>query len=62
MNRKFAAGLLTALLYAQGLLGFAGVATVLLKDRANAAAAAGEVQPAQATAHRASPLRLDGRA
>jgi hypothetical protein len=37
MNRKFAAAVLSALLYAQGLLGFAGLATVLLKDRAHAA-------------------------
>jgi hypothetical protein len=36
MNRKFAAAVLSALLYAQGLLGFAGVAAVLLKDRAQA--------------------------
>ncbi|MBA3446347.1 MAG: hypothetical protein H0T56_01825 [Pseudaminobacter sp.] len=34
MNSKFAAGALSALLYCQGLLGFAGMATVLLKDRA----------------------------
>jgi hypothetical protein len=32
MNRKFAASVLSVLLYAQGLLCFAGVATVLLKD------------------------------
>ncbi|MEP6563533.1 MAG: hypothetical protein ABJB10_00255 [Mesorhizobium sp.] len=37
MKTKFAASVLSALLYAQGLLGFAGVATVLLKDRAHAA-------------------------
>jgi hypothetical protein len=36
MNSKFAAGALTALIYFQGLLGFAGVATVLLKERADA--------------------------
>ncbi|PAP99433.1 MAG: hypothetical protein E5Y88_13275 [Mesorhizobium sp.] len=36
MNTKFAASVLSALLYAQGLLGFAGLATVLLKDRAYA--------------------------
>jgi heme A synthase len=36
MNSKFAACALTALIYFQGLLGFAGVATVLLKDRAAA--------------------------
>jgi len=38
MNRKFIAGLLAALLYAQGLLGFAGLATVLMKGHAQAAA------------------------
>lgn len=37
MKTKLAASVLTALLYAQGLLGFAGLATVLLKDRAHAA-------------------------
>ena len=31
MNRKLAASVLSALLYAQGLLGFAGTAAVLLK-------------------------------
>ncbi|CCV05012.1 conserved exported hypothetical protein [Mesorhizobium metallidurans STM 2683] len=36
MNTKFAASVLSALLYAQGLLGFAGLVTVLLKDRAQA--------------------------
>jgi hypothetical protein len=36
MNTKYAASVLSALLYAQGLLGFAGLATVLLKDRAHA--------------------------
>jgi len=36
MKTKFAASMLSALLYAQGLLGFAALATVLLKDRANA--------------------------
>jgi hypothetical protein len=34
MNTKFAATVLSALLYAQGLLGFAALATVLLKERA----------------------------
>ncbi|WP_217572896.1 hypothetical protein [Mesorhizobium sp. GbtcB19] len=34
MNTKFAASVLSALLYAQGLLGFAALATVLLKERA----------------------------
>jgi hypothetical protein len=37
MKRKFAASVLSALLYAQGLLGFAALATVLLRDRAHAA-------------------------
>lgn len=37
MNRKRAAATLSALLYAQGLLGFAGLAAVLMKDRAEAA-------------------------
>ena len=36
MKTKSAATVLSALLYAQGLLGFAGLATVLLKDRAHA--------------------------
>ncbi|CCV11169.1 hypothetical protein [Mesorhizobium sp. STM 4661] len=36
MNTKFAASVLSALLYAQGLLGFVGLVTVLLKDRAQA--------------------------
>ncbi|WP_181183680.1 MULTISPECIES: hypothetical protein [unclassified Mesorhizobium] len=34
MNTKFAASVLSALLYAQGLLGFAALATVLMKERA----------------------------
>lgn len=37
MKTKLAASVLSALLYAQGLLGFAGVATILFKDRAHAA-------------------------
>jgi hypothetical protein len=36
MRTKFAASVLSALLYAQGLLGFAGLASALLKDRAHA--------------------------
>lgn len=36
MNSKFAVVVLTALLYGQGLLGLAGVVTVLLRDRAQA--------------------------
>jgi hypothetical protein len=36
MKTKSAASLLSALLYTQGLLGFAALATVLLKDRAHA--------------------------
>lgn len=39
MKTKFAAAILSTLLYAQGLLGFAALATVVLKDRANAAEA-----------------------
>ncbi len=34
MRSNFASAVLTALLYTQGLLGLAGVATVMLKDRA----------------------------
>ena len=36
MKMKFAASVLSVLLYAQGLLGFAALATVLLKERAHA--------------------------
>ncbi|WP_210238294.1 hypothetical protein, partial [Mesorhizobium sp. M2E.F.Ca.ET.209.01.1.1] len=36
MKTKFAASVLFALLYAQGLLGFAALASVLLKERAHA--------------------------
>ncbi|MCA0275643.1 MAG: hypothetical protein LCH86_06545 [Proteobacteria bacterium] len=36
MKTQFAASVLSALLYAQGLLGFAAVATILLKDHAHA--------------------------
>ncbi|AZO52728.1 MULTISPECIES: hypothetical protein [unclassified Mesorhizobium] len=36
MKTKFAASVLSALLYAQGLLGFAALASVLLKERAHA--------------------------
>ncbi|WP_421916009.1 hypothetical protein [Mesorhizobium sp.] len=36
MRRRFAASVLSALLYAQGLLGFAGLATLLLRDHAHA--------------------------
>jgi hypothetical protein len=36
MKTKFAASVLSALLYAQGLLGFAALASVLLKDHAQA--------------------------
>lgn len=35
MTTKSAASVLSALLYAQGLLGFAALATVLLKERAH---------------------------
>ncbi|MBN9242010.1 MAG: hypothetical protein J0I98_04375 [Mesorhizobium sp.] len=34
MNRKRAAAVLSALLYAQGLLGFAGLAALLMKAHA----------------------------
>ncbi|MDX8445604.1 hypothetical protein [Mesorhizobium captivum] len=36
MKTTLAASVLSALLYAQGLLGFAALATVLLKERAHA--------------------------
>lgn len=36
MKKNIAGSVLAALLYAQGLLGFAGLASVLLKDRAHA--------------------------
>ncbi|KAA3447203.1 hypothetical protein C7I87_28605 [Mesorhizobium sp. SARCC-RB16n] len=36
MKATFAASVLSALLYAQGLLGFAALASVLLKERAHA--------------------------
>ncbi|WP_198021659.1 hypothetical protein [Mesorhizobium sp. WSM3224] len=36
MKTKFAASVLSALLYAQGLLGFAALATVLLREHAQA--------------------------
>lgn len=36
MNTKLAASVLSALLYAQGLLGFAALATALLKEPARA--------------------------
>ena len=42
-RRKFAAAVLSTLLYAQGLLGFAGIATVLMKEHAHA-----ETNPASA--------------
>jgi hypothetical protein len=38
-RRKLAAAVLSTLLYAQGLLGFAGLATVLMKEHAHAATA-----------------------
>lgn len=37
MRTKYVAAALSALLYTQGLLGFAAIAAVLLKDRAHAA-------------------------
>ncbi|WP_108723032.1 hypothetical protein [Mesorhizobium sp. ORS 3428] len=45
MKTKFAASVLSALLYAQGLLGFAALASVLLKERAHAEIAAGSDMP-----------------
>ncbi|AZO11260.1 MULTISPECIES: hypothetical protein [unclassified Mesorhizobium] len=45
MKTKFAASVLSALLYAQGLLGFAALATVLLKDRAHAELSASAEMP-----------------
>ncbi|AZO60949.1 MAG: hypothetical protein E5X23_06910 [Mesorhizobium sp.] len=45
MKTKFAASVLSALLYAQGLLGFAALATVLLKERAHAEIAASAEMP-----------------
>jgi hypothetical protein len=50
MNRKFAASVLSVLLYAQGLLGFAGVAAVLLKDRARTGQAVASISVAPAGA------------
>jgi hypothetical protein len=55
MKTKFAISVLSALLYAQGLLGFAGLATVLLRDRAEAA------ETMQPDAMSASELRLFAR-
>lgn len=43
MRSNLASTVLTALLYAQGLLGLAGVATVLLKDRAETVSIADNV-------------------
>ncbi|MDX8499533.1 hypothetical protein RFM99_14020 [Mesorhizobium sp. VK4C] len=45
MKTKLAASVLSALLYAQGLLGFAALATVLLKERAHAEIAANADMP-----------------
>lgn len=53
-RRKFAAAVLSTLLYAQGLLGFAGLATVLMKEHAHAATA--PVSAASAPAAAALPL------
>lgn len=44
MKTNLAVRVLSALLYAQGLLGFAGLATVLLRDRAHAAEFAGAAE------------------
>lgn len=49
MNRKFAAAVLSALLYAQGLLGFAAAAAVLLDQHGqNGGIASVAVTPARA--------------
>lgn len=40
MRTKFVAATLSALLYAQALLGFAALASVILKDRSNVEMAA----------------------
>ena len=45
MRSNFASAVLTALLYAQGLLGLAGVATVMLKDRTETVSMAETVDP-----------------
>jgi hypothetical protein len=47
MRSKFAASVLSALLYAQALLGFAGLVSVILKDRAPVEVAAVTVQSDQ---------------
>jgi len=54
MRTGFAAAVLSALLYAQGLLGFAGLATVLLRDRADAAVVATSCAEALAAARTAA--------
>ncbi|WP_165816145.1 hypothetical protein [Kumtagia ephedrae] len=49
MNSKLASGVLTALIYVQVVLCFAGAATVLLRDRVSAQNVAAEtVVPADA--------------
>lgn len=52
MNNKRAASVLSALLYAQALLGFAGVASVLLRDRAHAEPTVETIAPATTAALR----------
>ena len=52
MNRKFAASVLSALLYAQALLGFAGTAAVLFKHHRQAGAIVASVS---VTATRVNP-------
>jgi hypothetical protein len=54
MNRKFATAVLSALLYAQGLLGFAGLAAVLMKEHTEAHAIVAAL-PAAGTA---APISL----
>ena len=54
MNSKFAAAALSALLYCQGLLGIAGLASVLLHDRAASVA----ISHATPMAQPAADIRL----
>jgi hypothetical protein len=50
MNKRFAISVLSVLLYAQGLLGFAGVAAVLLKNHAGTGATVASISAAPADA------------
>ena len=54
MNSKFAAAALSALLYCQGLLGVAGLASVLLHDRAGSMAISHQAP----MSHPAADIRL----